>query len=109
MAAVCGAITTVAGASGAALLTYVLILVYGKNVLESLGTRRVPILIGTVIATLLFAIKGYIDYVLGGAMLLAHALGVWLGAHFFLKTGEEKVRPVFVAVALILALKVIFF
>ena len=97
------------GGGGGTVLTYVLIIVYGQTILESAGNRRLPSLIGSILATALFIWSGYIHYPLAIAMFVANSLGGWFGSRFFLQKGEDKVKVIFFVIIIILGLKTALF
>jgi len=97
------------GGGGGTVMTYILIIVYGQTILESAGNRRLPLLAGSLLATVLFIWGGYIHYPLAIAMLAANSLGGWFGSRFYLKKGEDKVKTIFFVIIIILGLKTALF
>jgi len=109
LAASAGCWAVLIGGGGGTVMTYVLIIVYGQTILESAGNRRLPLLIGNIVTTVLFVWAGYIYYPLAVAMLIANSLGGWFGSRFYLKRGEDKVRAIFFVIIIILGLKTALF
>ena len=109
MAISSGALAVVIGGGGGTTFTYLLIIVYGQTILQSIGTRRLPLLAGHLLATILFIWAGNVYYPLAFALLFANALGGWFGSRFYLKKGEKKVRAFFFAIIILLGLKTMFF
>lgn len=102
-------ISVIIGGGGALVFTYLLIMVYGNNILESAGNRKLPIFFGSLVSLILFMKAGIIDYPLAISMFFAHALGGWFGSQFFLKKGEKKVRAFFFVIIIILGIKILIF
>ena len=99
----------IVGGGGGTAFSYVLIVVYGQTILQSAGNRKLSMLIGQVMATIMFIRAGYVHYPLAFCMLFANVLGGWFGSRFFLKKGDEKVRVFFFLIVVILGLKTLFF
>lgn len=95
VAALSAFIAIIIGGGGGLIMTYLLIIVFGQTVLQSSGNRRLPLLIGNILAAGLFIIGGYVYYSLAAAMLFANILGAWFGSRFYLKKGDKKVRIFF--------------
>jgi len=104
-----GSLAILVGGGGGTILTYLLIIVYGQTVLQSSGNRRLPLLAGHILATILFVWGGYVYYPLAIPLLFANALGGWFGSRFYLKKGEEKVKRFFFIIVIILGIKILFF
>ncbi len=109
MAISSGALAVIIGGGGGTTFTYLLIIVYGQTILQSIGTRRLPLLAGHLLAAILFIWAGNVYYPLAFSLLFANALGGWFGSRFFLKKGEKKVRALFFAIIILLALKTMLF
>lgn len=93
------------GAGTGALLTYVLILLFGQTFLESAATRKIAQLISTVMAAVIFAISGVINYPLGAALFTGSFIGSYIGAHFSDRIGNVWVKRLFFVIVLIMAIK----
>jgi uncharacterized membrane protein YfcA len=78
------------GGGGGTVFSYVLIIVYSQTILQSAGNRKLPLLVGQILTTILFVRAGYVHYPLAFAMLVANMLKGWFGARFFLKKGGKK-------------------
>lgn len=93
------------GAGTGALLTYVLILLFGQTFLESAATRKIAQLISTVMAAIIFAISGVISYPLGAALFTGSLIGSYIGAHFSDRIGNIWIKRLFFVIVLIMAIK----
>lgn len=99
---------TTGGAAGV-IITYILIIFYGNTILQASGTRKLPLIAGSIVASCLFIYKGYIHWLLAISMFVAHALGGWFGSRFYLKKGDEKVRTIFYIICFIVAISLFVF
>ncbi len=106
MAAFIGVTT---GGAGGTILAYVLILSYGKTILEASGTIEVVLSIAYLISIVLFIISGNFDIILVLVMFFASIIGAWIGAKFYLSRSEKVVKIFFVIIIGILAIRMIFF
>ena len=97
------------GGGGGTVFSYALIIVYSQTILQAAGNRKLPILTGQILATVLFVRAGYVHYPLAIAMLIANTLGGWFGSRFFLRKGDKKVRIFFFGIILLLGFKTLFF
>lgn len=93
------------GAGTGALLTYVLILLFGQTFLESAATRKIAQLISTVMAAIVFALSGVISYPLGGALFTGSFIGSYIGAHFSDRIGNVWIKRLFFVIVLAMAIK----
>ena len=104
-----GTLAVIIGGGGGTTFTYLLIIVYGQTILQSIGTRRLPLLSGHLVAAILFIWAGNVYYPLAVSLLCVNALGGWFGSQFYLKKGEKKVRALFFAIIMLLGLKILLF
>ncbi len=93
------------GAGTGALLTYVLVLLFGQTFLESAATRKIAQLISTLMAAIIFAISGVISYPLGAALFTGSFIGSYFGAHFSDRIGNIWIKRLFFVIVLIMAIK----
>lgn len=99
-------IATITGASGI-LMSYVLILFFGQTFLKSSGTRKIVNVASVFLATIVFAFAGVVIWELALPLLLAGAVGGWLGARYALKKGNVWYKRVFVVIVAILAIRML--
>ena len=59
-------------------------------------------------AFIIFAIQGYVIWLLGLIMAVAQIAGAYTGSRFAIKNGEKVVRPVLVIVSLLLSARILF-
>lgn len=93
------------GAGTGTFFSYLLILLFGQTFLESAASRKVPTLFSSLLATTIFAFAGIIIYSLGIALFIGNFIGSYIGSHYSDKIGNVWVRRLFIAVVLIMAIK----
>jgi uncharacterized membrane protein YfcA len=96
------------GAGAGTLLTYVLILFFGQTFLEGAATRKIAQFISTAMAIVIFAIGGFIHYPLGIALFIGNLIGSYIGAHYSDKIGNIWIKRLFIAIVLIMAVKLLY-
>lgn len=93
------------GAGTGAILTYVLILLFGQTFLESAATRKIAQLISSVMAAVIFGLHGVISYPVGAALFTGAVIGSYIGAHFSDRIGNVWIKRLFFVIVLIMAIK----
>lgn len=78
---------------------------YKLNLLLSSGVARTMNFISNGFSLAAFIALGHVDFALGIAMGLCLMLGAWLGAHSAIRFGSRFIRPVFISVVIIIALR----
>ncbi|TRX57237.1 TSUP family transporter [Thalassomonas sp. M1454] len=78
---------------------------YKMNILLSSGLARSMNFISNSVSLLVFIVVGQVDFTLGLAMGLFMVLGSWIGAHSAIKYGSKFIRPIFISVVVIMAMK----
>ncbi len=81
----------------------------GLTVLQSAGTRKIT---GTVIGvstTIIFIFAGLVNWTVAIVMMVASGLGGWIGADIGIKLGNVWLKRFYAVIALLLAIKMIFF
>lgn len=78
---------------------------YKMNILLSSGLARSMNFISNFTSLLTFIYLGQVDFVLGLSMGLFMVLGSWIGAHSAIKYGSKFIRPIFIFVVVIMAIK----
>ncbi len=92
----------------AIILTYTFMLVFGKTMTESIGTRKIAGIAIGVVALLIYGFGGLVDL----RPSIAAASGSFIGSHFGtaygLRKGDKFLARVFSVVAVLLALKLLY-
>ena len=78
---------------------------YRINLLLTCGVARSMNFISNGFSLMAFIALGHVNFVLGIAMGLCLMLGAWLGAHSAIRFGSRFIRPVFVTVVVLIALR----
>jgi uncharacterized membrane protein YfcA len=95
------------GAMAGTFLLYVLLFIFKRTFLEGTATLKLSSLMMTTMAALVFAIKGAIDYPLAAAMFLGCAIGSYFGAHYSDRIGNVWIKRLFIAIVLIMVVKLL--
>jgi uncharacterized protein len=96
------------GASAGTFLAYILIFVFGQTFLESAATLKIGSISLTATAALTFAYYGVIHYPLGIAMFMGCFIGSFAGAHYSDRIGNVWIKRLFIGVAFIMVIKLLF-
>ena len=77
--------------------------VFGLDLVAAAGVARFMNFISNITALLTFMVLGNIDYTIGLTMGVALMVGAFIGAHGAIRYGAPFIRPVFLAVVLLMA------
>lgn len=97
------------GGGAGILIFYTLIMTFGFTIIESNATDIIPWLVQAVIAFIIFAFNGLVDYWLGSSLLAGMILGGYIGAHTAVKKGNEWVKIFFAIIITASVIKLLFF
>ncbi|KGK00936.1 TSUP family transporter [Thalassotalea sp. ND16A] len=78
---------------------------YKMNILVSSGLSRSMNFISNFVSFVIFAYLGQVNVMLGLAMGLFMLLGSWIGANSAIKYGNKFIRPIFIIVVMLMAIK----
>jgi uncharacterized membrane protein YfcA len=81
------------------------VLARGQDLREATGTTKAVNLASNIASLLAFAIAGRLRWDVGGTMIVGQLCGARLGSGLVLERGGKIIRPIFIATALALALK----
>ena len=84
------------------------IIIKGINIMEATAVTKLLNFSSNFAAFLIFAIQGYVIWLLGLSMAVAQIAGAYTGSRFAIKNGEKVVRPVLVIVSLLLSARILF-
>lgn len=96
------------GAGVGAFLIFGLINIFKFDFVRAGGNCKVMNFVGNVAAVLMFAIRGEINYKVGIPVALFMILGARLGAKVALNKGAKLIKPIFVTMALAVAIKMLY-
>lgn len=91
------------------LLSYVLILTFGLDFLQVAFTTKIFNIFSSLVACTLFYYHGLINFSVGIPLALSMSLGAFLGAKLAIVKGKAWIRNLFIIVAILLAIKLLFF
>ncbi|WP_194435331.1 sulfite exporter TauE/SafE family protein [Vibrio fluminensis] len=95
----------VAGPGTGAFWTVSTMALYRLNILMASGVAKAMNFTSNFTSLITFAILGHIDWVLGLTMGICLMAGAFVGAHSAIRFGANFIRPIFVTVVSILAIK----
>ena len=61
----------------------------------------------TLVALVVFAVQGHVDWILGLVLATGNATGAWIGTHYAVKKGEKLIRFVLNAALIAMAAKLL--
>jgi hypothetical protein len=89
-------------------LTAVFVSFAGMTFTEAVANTKLINVFSSLIATVVFAYQGLIDYKLGIVLAITMFVAAYIGAHVVTKLNDLWLRRIFLASVLILALKILF-
>lgn len=98
----------VAGPGTGAFWTVSSMAIYKMNILLSSGLAKAMNFTSNFTSLITFAILGHINWVLGLTMGVCLMAGAYFGAHSAIRFGAKFIRPVFISVVSVLAIKLAF-
>jgi uncharacterized membrane protein YfcA len=88
-------------------LIFLFIKIYGFDFTVAAGNSKVLNFVSNFASLVMFAVNGKIYYMLGIPIGLAMIAGARLGSKIAIKNGAKVIKPIFVTIALVLALKLL--
>jgi len=90
------------------MLTAVFVFFFGLTFLQSVATTKVINLFSSLVATVIFALHGVVDYKLGAVLGVTMFLGAITGGHVTMRLNPIWLRRIFLLAVLGLAAKMVF-
>jgi len=90
------------------ILTTVLVAFFGMTFTEAVASTKVINIFSSLIATVVFAWQGLVDYKLGIILSIAMFIGAYAGAHYASRMSDVWLRRIFLIAVFLLALKTLF-
>lgn len=87
------------------MLTAVFVLFFGITFLQAIATTKVINIFSSLVATVIFALRGIVDYRLGIVLGVVMFLGAVLGGHVAMRLPAVWLRRIFLGAVVVLALK----
>lgn len=97
------------GAAGGILVAYLFVFIFGLTYTEANATEKIPFAFNSIVSISIFASHHIINYQYGVVLLAGELVGGYVGAHVAVKKGDRFVRVAFITVALLSAVKLLFF
>ena len=89
-------------------LIFLFISVYGFDFTIAAGNSKVLNFVSNITSLVMFALNGKILYMVGIPMALSMIVGARLGSKIAIKNGAKVIKPIFVTIALVLTLKLLY-
>jgi len=89
-------------------LIFLFISIYGFDFTIAAGNSKVLNFVSNITSLLMFALNGKIYYMVGVPMALAMIAGARVGSRIAIKNGAKVIKPIFVTIALILTVKLLY-
>jgi uncharacterized membrane protein YfcA len=89
-------------------LTAVLVAIFGMTFTEAVASTKLINVFSSVVATLVFAWQGLIDYRLGTILGVTMFVGAYVGAHYATKMNDVWLRRIFLFAVFLLAIKTLY-
>lgn len=96
------------GPGAGSFLIFLFIRIYGFDFTTAAGNSKMLNFVSNITSLIMFAINGRIVYILGIPIGLAMIAGARVGSKIAIKEGAKVIKPVFVAIALVLTMKLLF-
>jgi uncharacterized membrane protein YfcA len=90
------------------ILTATVVAFFGMTFAEAVASTKLINVFSSLVATLVFAWQGLVDYKLGMILALTMFLGAYFGAHYATKLNELWLRRIFLTTVLLLAIKILY-
>lgn len=97
------------GGGSGVLVFYILMFFFGLTVIKSSATGLVPWFPFSILSLIIFSIHGIVDYKVGVVLFFGMLLGGYIGARTGVKKGNKWAKSLFVVIAFISSVKLLFF
>jgi uncharacterized membrane protein YfcA len=91
------------GAATGVIAIFVLVYFFGLSMIETSAALRLPNLVSSLVGLMVYQSFGQLDFTYGVTLLIAMALGGYLGSHVAIKGGNRLVKGMFCCLAVVLA------
>jgi len=95
------------GAMAGTFLFYILLIWFKHTFLESAGTMKIAGFFMNLMAAVVFALNGAVDFLLGVVLFAGCFIGSFLGAHYSDKLGNVWIRRFFILIIAMMIIKLI--
>jgi len=109
LATILGAYSGFLGAGVATFYTYGLIFIFNQSFLESTGTRKIPGLVQSLGATVIFLFNKQVNFAICLPLFLGMFIGSEIGTHYGIKFGNKFIKILSIIITIILLVKFLFY
>lgn len=95
------------GGGYGAIMSYILLFIFGKTFLQSAGTRKIPGIASDIVAFIIFFVNGFFNFTFGIVILVGSSIGAFIGSHYALRIGNEWIKRGFIIIIFIMAIKLL--
>lgn len=95
------------GGGYGAIMSYVLLFIFGKTFLQSAGTRKIPGIASDIVAFAIFAINGFFHFTYGLTILVGSSIGAFIGSLYAPKIGNRMIKYGFIIIVFIMAIRLL--
>lgn len=95
------------GPGTGAFLIFLFISIFGFDFTVAAGNGKMLNFVSNVVSLILFALSGKIMYLIGIPMAISMIFGASVGTHIAIKNGAKVIKPIFITIALLLIVKLI--
>lgn len=88
-------------------LIFSFISVFGFDFIVAAGNAKLLNFVSNIVSIILYAINGKVLYLAGIPMAISMILGAWVGTHIAIKNGAKVIKPIFITIALLLMVKLL--
>ena len=96
------------GAGSGSMIFYIMMLFFGFTINQSSATQKIPALVSTSTALIIFIVHGLVNWPIGIIFFVGMMVGGYLGAHLALKIGNAWVKLVYTVMVVLLTVKMLF-
>jgi uncharacterized membrane protein YfcA len=90
------------GAGVATFFSYLLVFLYGETFVQSTGTRNIPMLLLSVVTSMIFIQNKVVDFGFAGALFVSMGLGGYLAARHVQVIGDVWLKRMFMGLAVVM-------
>lgn len=95
------------GAMAGTFLFYIVLMWFKQTFLQSAGTFKIAGLSMNIVAAMVFAVNGAIDYPIGIVLFIGSFIGSFVGAHYADRLGNVWIRRFFILIIVIMIIKLV--
>ncbi len=90
-------------------IIFAFVIIFGNTFLKAVANSKIPNLIFALISSLVFVVKGYINWAFAIPLMITTAMGAYFGAKLAIKKGNKFIRLLFVGLVIVMVIRLLFF